>query len=332
MTADRLDLDACLQATRDTPDDDRAWQALGVALLERGRAVEAAAAFDRAVTLNPDNGPAAEGLVLTARQTGRWEPHLAALTASRAPIARQGLALHAFGQGDMARAASLFDKVLATDPANVEAAYNLAAARANLQEWNEAAAAFLTFARLRPREMEGWRGLGRARAALKQYEGAVDAYRQAIRLGGDAAACHLQLGKALGELGRWEEAATALREATRLDARSPVPFTALAFAYDRMAKGQGVLDPKWTRERCLRAELGALQAALRLNEDDANAWRSLARAREALGDHAGARDAVGRASAAARARDHEAGSADDAKRDGQAPATVDPQTGDHAAD
>lgn len=298
----RLDLKTCLLQARESPDDDRAWQAVGVAWLENGRASDAAQAFARALTLNPDNAPAAEGLVMAARQSGIWDPHLPALTQANSPVARLGLGLAAFSHGDMPTAADHFENALAADPAHAEAAYNLGAASANLEQWERAAQAFETFTHLQPREAEGWRGLGRARAALRQYEGAAQAYEAAVALAGDAAGCHLPLGKALGEIGRWQDAAESLRTAARLDAQSPVAFLALAYAYDQMARSAPHADARWPRDRCLRAEIGALEAALRLRDDDPAAWRSLARAREALGDPAGARQANQRASDTSRAR------------------------------
>lgn len=295
---DRLDLERCLAEVRLHPDDHRAWQALGVAYIEATRWNDAVAAYERALTLAPDNVPAAEGLILAARQSGRWTDAETALAKATTAPASLGRGLSAFQRGDMAAASAAFRDAVGQDPSRAEAWYDLAAALANQEQWEAAAEAFKRFVSLEPSDVAGWRGLGRAESGARRHAAAADAYQRAIDIGGDAAACHLQLGKALGDTGRWAEAAHALREAARLDPRNPAVFIALAFAYDKMAAA--VVDPRWPRERCLRAEVGALEAALRLEADTPTVWRSLARAREGLGDHQGAREAVAHASALGR--------------------------------
>jgi cytochrome c-type biogenesis protein CcmH/NrfG len=292
---DRLDLETWLERVRQSPDDALAWQAVGVAYVESGRWKDATTAFERSLRLDPHNPAAAEGLVLATRQTRAWEAVRPLLETSDTAPAAFGLGLAAFERGEMEEAAERFKTVVGAEPERAEAWYDLGAAWANQERWDEAADAFARFVRLEPDDVAGWRGLGRASSARGRSEEAVEAYRTAIRIGGDGAACHLQLGKALGDLGRWKEASEALRDAARLDPQNAAAFIALAFAYGRMARDPS--DPRWPRERALRAEAGALEAALRLDPGNARGWRSLARAREGLGDHAGARDAVARASA-----------------------------------
>jgi tetratricopeptide (TPR) repeat protein/predicted Ser/Thr protein kinase len=164
-----------------------AWSNRGASYLELGLPVLAAADFQRARTIEPDNEQAGYGLeraqsLLTERQLA-GQP-LLQVSERRAEGQR------AFRQG--------------------EASYNA-------QRYPEAVAALDEAVLLMPDRPEPYVLRGHARGGAPDYEGAIADYSQAIILGSDDAVTYYSRGFARGFLGDLDGEAEDYDEALRLD-------------------------------------------------------------------------------------------------------------------
>jgi tetratricopeptide (TPR) repeat protein len=109
-----------------------------------------------------------------------------------------------------------FRQVIAVDPGNASAYYNLGATYARLGRYREAADAYLQSIRRRPEDALAHYNLGIAYVRLERHEDAVSAFTQTIRIKPELAMAHNNLGIALSSLKRPRDAAAAFREAAGL--------------------------------------------------------------------------------------------------------------------
>ncbi|HEY5338312.1 MAG TPA: tetratricopeptide repeat protein [Rhizomicrobium sp.] len=180
-----------IERTRKAPGDVRAWDYLGRVYLAAGDADDAAKAFARAVTLaRLDHTPSAElysayGEALVKVQGGAVgddarAAFIAALTLNhKDDAARYYLGLAAAMQGDPARAAALWQNLLADLPPNapqraelVDRLAALGGAPPNIQAMVDGLAARL---KQNPDDAEGWQRLIHAYAVLGEKDKALAA-------------------------------------------------------------------------------------------------------------------------------------------------------------
>ncbi len=190
----------------------------GAALGAQGKLVEAAAAYARALAIDPDNAAAHCNLGSTLRGLGRPSE---AVDACRRALALQpdfpealcnlGAALSELGEA--AQAAETLRRALALRPDYVEALCNLGNALQELKRSDEAIACYARALALRPNLASIYLNLGGALQQKGLPEDAVEVYRRALALAPDFAEASNNLGNALRDLGRLDEAVEAYRSA-----------------------------------------------------------------------------------------------------------------------
>lgn len=168
------------------PDNVRALNNVGAALLSEGRASEALSWFDRSLALQPGQVPARHNL---------------------------GLTLLALGRPD--EAALQFRETLFLDPTYAEAHGNLALALVRLGRGGEALPHFEAAVRLAPGWSEARFGLGNAYAQARRWGEAEAQYREVVRIEPRHAAARANLGNVLLLTGRPAEAVREFEAALR---------------------------------------------------------------------------------------------------------------------
>jgi tetratricopeptide (TPR) repeat protein len=152
----------------------------------------AAATFERAIRLAPDNAEAHYGLAIVLGELDRYEESAAEF--------RQALGCNPDDQ----------QRLLAT--------YNLGNAYLDMGKYREALARFQETARLDPKQPTPHYNTGLAYVALKDLEKAIDAFAQAVRLKDDYAEARFNLALAYWQSGRRQEARAERDSLRRLDA------------------------------------------------------------------------------------------------------------------
>lgn len=108
--------------------------------------------------------------------------------------------------GDVSTALTVYDQVIALDPANASAHNNRAAGLAGLGRFAEAAESYATVERLLPTYAGAPIFHGNALMNLGRQEDAIVCYARALAIDPDNADAHNNMGNALRELGRLEDA------------------------------------------------------------------------------------------------------------------------------
>ncbi|HUO23761.1 MAG TPA: sulfotransferase [Caulobacteraceae bacterium] len=132
----------------------------------------------------------------------------AALLASGAALARQGR---------LNQAEAVFRQLLAAEPDQADARYNLGVVLRDQGRMVEAEAAFRAALQVRPGHAESWNNLGQALLARKAAMAAAQAFRQALALKPDHARALNNLGAAMLDLGSLDAAVDAFRRAIDLN-------------------------------------------------------------------------------------------------------------------
>jgi superkiller protein 3 len=120
------------------------------------------------------------------------------------------------GKKDWRRALDSYQKAVRADARHVEANYGLGLAYMNLNQGNEALAAFANViaAQPNPRVKEAFVYTGLIHYALKRYDEAAQSLGRAAALGEIGPGAHYYLGKVYQQQGRDAEALASLRKAT----------------------------------------------------------------------------------------------------------------------
>jgi protein O-mannosyl-transferase len=185
-----------LSLWRDTvaqrPDNARALNNLGKALLEAGDIAGATAPLLRARELLPNY-----------------------------PETLNNLGFAFAHSGEAAEAVALFERSLALRPDNPRAHANFGDALLQLNRLPEAVAQFEAARALQPESADAHRGLGNALAESGRLRDAIGSYEQALRLDPNFAEAHSDLGAALAQSGNSDAALDHYREALRLKPRFP---------------------------------------------------------------------------------------------------------------
>lgn len=203
------------------PDNARARNNLGSALLADQRLDEAAREFATAARLQPSYPEPRLNLGLTYLRAGRPDlarPWLEAADALRPSASEIHTALgetaHASGQA--AEAARWFESALRLNPADARARTNLSVVQLQLGDLAGALASATEAVRRQPDLPEARYNLGNALVRAQRPADAVREYEQAIRLRPDFARAHHNLGTAWLLLGRPEAAIASFEAALRL--------------------------------------------------------------------------------------------------------------------
>lgn len=160
--------------------------ALGVLALHGGRAEEARAWLEQAVTSQPDK---------------------------IAYLNNLGAALSALG--DFGRAVECFECVAQIDPEQPIVHYNLGSAKLALGRWDEAVSDFRRALACLPEHEDSFLNLGLALLRKGEAEESIATYRQALERFPNSARLWTNLGDALKAGAHWEEAEVACAQALR---------------------------------------------------------------------------------------------------------------------
>jgi tetratricopeptide (TPR) repeat protein len=214
---------------------------LGLAMLEegRGRPEEAERELRALLARVPDSWLAQMtlGRVLAARGEGeeasRWLDAAAASVEVADPVQGRFLVGRACYQaGQDARAAELFEAVLAVDPGHAPSSRFLARTRMRQEDWKAAEALLLRVIELDPRS-EDLARLGICLSNLDRSSEAVARFRESLGLKEDEAETHVLLGGALLNAGETDEGIRHLERALELE-----PSHAKAKAWLARARGR----------------------------------------------------------------------------------------------
>jgi tetratricopeptide (TPR) repeat protein len=235
------------------------YQNLGTALQEAGRLDEAAAAFERALILDPDYAPARNGLGSVRRQQDRPSEAIAHLEAALrlrpdfdtarfnlANALREGghraeaianyevllrrmpedLGAHAnlgvvlAEEGRLDEAIDHFRRVVVLAPGTAKAHYNLGHSLLTRGDLAGAADELSRAVEIDPQDVASREELGSAYLAQRRFVPAIEQFRAAIRLAPRSAGDHNDLGIALGSAGNFDDAIAEFRAALGIDPSS----------------------------------------------------------------------------------------------------------------
>jgi tetratricopeptide (TPR) repeat protein len=216
---------------------------LGAALQADRRLDEAAAHYQRAISLRPDYAPAYSNLGTALRARGRLDEAIASYERALQlqpgyPDAHYNLANALLDAGQSDAAVQHFQVALRSVPGSAEVHNNLGIALAAKGRRDEAAAEFQTALRVDPNSAKAHRNLGDLLAASGHAGEALDHFRRATELAPDDGALHYDYGSVLLEAGRPAEAVGEFRAALKTMPNSVEAHNNLGIALG----AQGKLD------------------------------------------------------------------------------------------
>jgi len=190
------------RAVAAAPDNPSVHNNLGVALMDLGRADEAADAFRAAIALAPDTAAIHYNLGRALKAQGRLDDAVAAFRAATALMPGHANAHDALGTalaalGRPAEAVAAFEAAVALEPERAAFHCNLGNALVAGCRPDAAAAALRRALELAPDQAEAHDALASALAGLGRLDEAVAACRQAVALAPDSAAFHTHLANLL---------------------------------------------------------------------------------------------------------------------------------------
>jgi tetratricopeptide (TPR) repeat protein len=256
-------------------------------------AASASKAAERALQADPQSLDVNITLGHLSRQTGRSEEAVAAFlrVLSQQPTnadAVLGLAETYAASGDDKRAEESYKRAINLQP-NFWSGYNqLGAFYFRRARYTDAIPQFQKVIQLVPDNEFGYNNLGAMYQILGRYDEAVHVFEQSIRRNPTAQG-YSNLGTSHYFLKRFDESASAFGNAVRLRPYDAVVWRNLGDAY-RWIPGQ--------QEKARQAYLRAVDLssnAIRVNRNDAQAYRTRASALAKLGQHRAARAAILRA-------------------------------------
>jgi tetratricopeptide (TPR) repeat protein len=199
--------------------------AIGLILVELGRADESFAELSRATELDPNNAMVHNDFGSALGKQGKRDEAVAELRKSVAldpalalPHSNLGTVLR--DQKKLDEAVAEFRMAIALDPKYAMAHNNLGTALHDQRKLDEAIVCYKKAIRLDPKHAFAHNNLGAALAAQGKLDEAIVCYKKAIRLDPKHAFAHNNLGNALKRQGKLDEAAAEYRKAIALDPKS----------------------------------------------------------------------------------------------------------------
>lgn len=198
---------------------------LAAVMLERGRAEDAVAHFEQAVSLRPDHAQAqiniriARGFLLAQRGDGAGAAaqYAAALEADPSnAMAHFNWGVLLVQQGDLSAGAEHYGEALRLAPDYAKAHNNLGLVRARQGRWDEALTHYRRALELAPYLAEAYGNLGIALETTGDRAGALAAYRSLVRMQPHEPKARYNLAALLADLGQTEQAEQQYRAALRL--------------------------------------------------------------------------------------------------------------------
>ncbi len=219
------DAAAAREAVRLNPNNEWAYDLLGLALAGKGDWDGAAGEYRESLRLNKDNdfthtilGAALggkhdwDGEVTEEREALRLNPGN--------DLARAYLAEALVEKGDLDGAVTEYRNALRLNPNKDMAHVNLAWALEKKGDWDAALAEYKEALRLNPSNARVHANLGAALGSRGDWDGAIKEYRQAVSLNPNSDTAHTGLGDALRNNGNWDEAVEEYHTALRLNSNN----------------------------------------------------------------------------------------------------------------
>ncbi len=165
-------------------------------------------------------------LLVTSLQVGYWRSNLDLFMHALNVTQNNYVADNALGktfenQGDLARAAALYQEAVRIEPRYAISQYNYGLALIALGHREEALEHLAAAARLDPGNADAQFNLGVFFLQQKRWTHAAQCFHATLKLKPDSAAAHFRLGQALVQLQKLPEAAVQFREALRLQPDFP---------------------------------------------------------------------------------------------------------------
>lgn len=203
---------------RDSPDDYRALDLLGIVRAQQHKNVEAEELFKRVIGLKPDFASAHIHLGLLHEQMGHQEDSIGELqeglrldptrtdAATNLVSICRSQARRALSDSDLEKALSLLIKArrVAPDDPDVQFEFGMVALRMSLLP--DAVEAFQKTLKIRDKDEKAVYGLGRAYLSMAKFQDAQEQFRRYLNLHPDDAAGHYALGMSLVALQNPEDA------------------------------------------------------------------------------------------------------------------------------
>ncbi len=176
------------------------------------------------------------------------------------------------------QAIAAYRQALRIDPEYADAWNNLGITYADRKRYDDAIAAYRQALRIDPEVAEAWYNLGNTYDDLKRYDDAIAAYRQALRIDPEYADAWNNLGNTYHNLKRFDDAIAAYRQALRIDPERAKAWNNLGITYRKLERYDDTI--------------AAYRQALRIDPEYAGAWNNLAVAYALSGNTAAALQAV----------------------------------------
>jgi len=211
----------CRQIIDAVPDHAEAWQLLGVAAHQVGKAEEAIKALERAVELMPDVAEAHFNLGVALKTAGRLEE---AITSYRRSVMLDPNAVAAWNnlgdalqaRGYVDEAVSSYQQALRLRPTYGEAHNNLGNAYRQQGKLSEALECYRRALEAKGDFAEAFNNAGSVYEEQGRFEEALRYYARALQLNPNYADAHNNLGTTCKALGRLDEAAACFKRALGL--------------------------------------------------------------------------------------------------------------------
>jgi tetratricopeptide (TPR) repeat protein len=272
------DYKSALTISRDAvekrPNNPRAHNGLGLALMQTGKVPEAFGQFERALQIKPDYLEALLNLGLASVRLGKiqdaighWEQALRIQPHYAEAHNNLGIALAQLGK--LQQAMEHWEQAIRFQPDFAEAHNNLGLALAQVGKVPEAIGHYEQAIRLQPDFAMAQNNLGVALAQVGRLQEAIGHYEQAIRFQPHYAEAHNNLGVALAQVGRLQEATVHYEQAIRFQPD-------FAMAHNNL--GNALLQAGKVQEA-----IGHYEQAIRFRPDFAMAHKNLGDALVRLG-------------------------------------------------
>jgi tetratricopeptide (TPR) repeat protein len=291
------------------PTNTAAWDGLGIALGDKGRLAEAAAAFRVVLKFTPGDALTRNnlgnvlfdlkdmsGALAEYQEAIRLEPGLA--------TAHNGLGNILKTRREFIAAITEYREAIRLEPDYAEAHSNLGDTLFATGDHKGAVGAIQEAIRLKPEHAGFYRTLGLGLRSVRDLKGAIAAFAESTRLSPQDAVTHSVLGVTLYEAGEMDAAVAALRTAIRIDPKLAIAHSNLGTVLLEKPDVPGALaalaeavrlDPKSAeihynlgRARRagddLRGAVAAYREAIRLNPEHAKAYNNMGTALHASGE------------------------------------------------